>query len=181
MDLVLLDNLPDRLNLLLAWRLSLANKHVPRLLRASGDLQELIKLQHPPLAAGPSFATLMEDRLARVVHTILVVPGSRPGISSSAASPAALCIGRDLERRVIRVGFLWWRFRGGCRRHNGGGDGWPLGQSVFNGDRSRRKLGDLGWFRRRRIVDGRVLAGGAWRDGEEFLESQDAGFAAFPA
>ena len=55
--MALLVDLPDRIDLLLARGLGLANKHVPCLLCAAGDLQELVKLQHPSLAARPPFAT----------------------------------------------------------------------------------------------------------------------------
>lgn len=65
--------LPDAFHLLFASWLSLANKEMSRLLLASLDLHELVKLQHPPLAARPPFATLMEDWLARVMHTFFLI------------------------------------------------------------------------------------------------------------
>lgn len=46
---------------------------MPRLLGAPGNLQELVELQHPALAAGPSLAALVEDGVARVVDALLVV------------------------------------------------------------------------------------------------------------
>lgn len=38
---------------------------------ATFNLHELIEFQYPSLTARPSFATLMENRLARMVHTLL--------------------------------------------------------------------------------------------------------------
>jgi hypothetical protein len=151
---------------------------VPCLLRAAGDLQELVKLQHPSLAAGPSFATLMEHWVAWVVRAFLLIPRSRSSISRTASSSAARCIGRDLEIGIIRVGLR--RGGGGCRRRDGGGAGWPLGQLCLDRGRLRRRLYDLGRLRSRRVVDSRVLAGGTWWDGEEFLKGQDTGLAALP-
>lgn len=110
---VVMYNLPDGLDLLLARWLSLANEHVPCLLRTPRNLQELIKLQHPPLTARPSFAALMEDRLAGVMNTFLLVPRSRTRPSSTAASPATRCIGWDLQLRVIGVRFFYLRLRRG--------------------------------------------------------------------
>lgn len=99
--MVVLVHLPDRVNLLLARRLCLANKHMPCLLRTARDLQELVKLQHPSLAARPSFAALMEHRVAGVVYAFLLVPRSRSSVGSTTAFATAGRVGRDLQIGII--------------------------------------------------------------------------------
>lgn len=69
-------HIPNGFNLLLPSSLGLAHVHVPRLLCASGDLQELVELQYAALAAGPSLASFVEDRVAWVVDTLFVVAGN---------------------------------------------------------------------------------------------------------
>lgn len=179
--MALLVDLPDRIDLLLARGLGLANKHVPRLLCAAGDLQELVKLQHPSLAARPPFATLVEHWVAWVVCAFLLIPRSRSSISSTASFATAGRVGRDLQIRIIRIGL---RQRGSGRRgrRDGGGEGCPLGQLGLNGGSLLGgRLCDLGRLGSRCVVDSRMLPGGAWWDGEELLKGQDAGLAAFPA
>lgn len=151
--IAVMQNLPDRLDLLLACWLGLANEHVFCLFRAPWDLQEFIKLQHPPLTTRPSFAALVEDRLAWVMNTFFLVPGSSTRVSSTAASPATRCICGDLQLRIVRVGLFYWRFRRGRRRCNGGGDSRALRELAFDGNRRRRRLGDLGRFGSRRVID----------------------------
>jgi hypothetical protein len=64
---------PDRFHLLFAGALDLAHKHVPRLLCAAGDPQELVELEDAALAAGPTLAALVEDWLAGVVGALLLI------------------------------------------------------------------------------------------------------------
>ena len=175
-------NLPNRVHLLLAWRLRLAHIHVSCLVCAAGNLQELIKLQHPALAARPALATLVEDRLAWVVHALLIIPRCRPRICSTATSSTACRISRDLQVRVVRV-WLWGRsWCGGRRSCDSGVDGRSLREGLDgSGSRSRRSFSLLGGLGSGRVVDGRVLTRGARWDGEELLKGQNAGFAAFPA
>lgn len=175
-------NLPDGFDLLLARGLRLANIHVSFLLCASGDLQELIEFQYSALAARPALAALVENGLAWVVHTVLVIPHRRPRICSTATSSTACRISRDLQVRVVGV-WLWGRsWCGGRRSRDSGVDGRSLGHSLDGGrSRSRRSFCLLGGLGGRRVVDGRVLARGARWDSEELLKGQNAGFAAFPA
>lgn len=172
--------LPHCVHLLFARRLRLAHKQMPCLLRAPRNLQEFVKLQHSALAAGPSFAALVEDRVSWVVHTLLIIASSRSGIRSSAALPSAGSVGRHLQVRIIRLG-LWRRrgLRGGCRGYSSRDSLSP--SILLDGLRLRRRLDNLRRLGGRCIVDGGVFAGGAWRDGQEFLKGQNAGLAAFPA
>lgn len=39
---------------------------------AAFNVHELVKLQHPPLTAGPSFAAFVEDRPARMMNALLI-------------------------------------------------------------------------------------------------------------
>lgn len=163
---------------------------MPRLLLAAGDLHKLLKLQHPSLAAGPSFAALVENGLARVVLALLVVARDLRIVRRFASAPLAGRVRGDLEVRVVRVGLLWRR---GGRRAGRSGHRRRL-RCVAAGnwsDFGRRRLFDsggrswhigclLGLFFRR-VVDGRVLARGAGRDFEEFVKGQHARLAAFPA
>jgi hypothetical protein len=71
-----MEYVPDGFDLLLAGALGLANKHVPRLLCAAGDLQELVELENAALAARPSLTALVEDRLAGMVDTFLLIASS---------------------------------------------------------------------------------------------------------
>lgn len=78
---------------------------MPDLLRATGDLQELIEFQDPPLTAGPTFAAFVEDGRSRVVDA-LHIARSRGGIFSAAALPATCRVLRNLRIRIIRVGLF---------------------------------------------------------------------------
>lgn len=152
---------------------------MPRLLGAPGNLQELVELQHSALAAGPSLATLVEDGVARVVDAPLVVASRRATVGGTAASATTRRVRRDLHIRVVGLGLLDDRLGGGSGRSRGrrDGNGWALVLLLGR----RGSLLDLLWLRGGGIIDGGMLAGCAWRDGEEFLEGQDAGLAAFPA
>ena len=114
---------PDCVHLLLARGLGLANKQVPRLVCATGDLQELVELEHPAFAAGPPLTALVEDRLARVVDALLLITSSRPGIGSTATPPTACCVGRNLHFRIIRLGLLDDWLLGRCRSSDSWGSG----------------------------------------------------------
>lgn len=177
--------LPDGLDLLLAWRLRLANKHVSLLLSAAGDSQELVKLKHAALAARPSFATLVEDRVARVVHAFLFLTGNGAIVRSPASFPTARSIGRNFQVWVVRLWLLNNGLCGGCAgSRNGGGNGRALGDGLHPGDGRCccwRFFGGLFRLGNWCVVDFGVFARGAGRDGEEFLKGQNAGFAAFPA
>lgn len=97
-------HLPHILNFLLAGRLALAHEEMSRLRLASLDLHELVKLQHPPLAARPSLAALVEDGRSGMVHALLLVPRDRRIVGRLAPAPAAGRIGRDLEGWVVLLG-----------------------------------------------------------------------------
>ena len=125
-------NLPNIFHLLLSRGLSLANKQMSLLLRAARNLHKLIKLQNPPLAARPSFATLVENRRSWMVLARFTVPRSIRVISSFATLTSASGIRRNRERRIIRIR-LW------CRRRCCVG-GWCRKSSRSCGDR-RRRLG----------------------------------------
>lgn len=118
--------------------------------------------------------------MARVVHALLLVASGRPAVGSTATSATARSVRGDLHVRVVRLGLFDHGLRGrsGSRSSRRGGDWWAL---ILLLDWRRRGLLDLlglgGWG----IIDGGMLASCAWRDGEEFLEGQDAGLAAFPA
>lgn len=95
-----------------------------RPLLATLNLQEFIKLQHLLLAAGPSLAPLVENRLSGMVHTFLLLPRYRRIVARIARFPATSSIRRDLERRVV-VFRLFGDKRSRCRRRrNGRGDNW---------------------------------------------------------
>ena len=106
-----------------------------------------------------------------------------PLVCSAATLPAACRIRRNLNVWIIRVGLLLNRLCGGIGRTL-----WQLRLDWYGcwcgggGGRGRSGLfGGLYRFWGRGIVNGRVLARGAGRNGEEFLKCENAGFAAFPA
>lgn len=187
-------NSPHGIHLLLARRLSPAHKQMPPPLLTPPDLQELVKLQHPLLAARPALAALVEHRLPRMVHAGLgVASRAGPLVGGIAASPPTGRVHGDLEGVVVReLGFVLggrgggrvgWRGKGGrvdglhAAVWDGGGDG-SRGLLVFG------RCGGLGFIVggwRRGIVDGGVFGGRAGWDGEEFFEGEHARFAAFPA
>lgn len=117
---------PHCLYLLLASRLALANKQMLLLLMAPLDFQKLVKLQHPLLAARPSLAPFVENRLPGMMHAFLLLPRHRWIVSHIAAFPATSSICWNLQIRVIGVRFFRDRCRSRSRRSRG------------NGSRSRR-------------------------------------------
>jgi hypothetical protein len=176
-------NVPNGLYFLLLLLILLtADVQMPRLGFAPLDLHELVELQHPPLAARPPLWPLVEDGRAGVMHAGLVVSALRTAVRMRAAlAPARLALG-DREAGVVVFGF-WCR--GGSRLlwGYGGGGGRQRGGEARHGDLGllivwRRRFGGFGGGR---VVDVGVCACGAGRDGEEFVEGEDAGFAAFPA
>lgn len=120
------------------------------------DPQKLVKLQHLLLAARPSLAPLVENRLSGVVHAFLLLPRYRRIVARIARFPATSGIRRDLEGRVVVFRFFgdrcsWCR----RRRRNSRGDSWSRRLSdhrLRGGDLSS---GIIGWFLWG--LDGRVV------------------------
>ena len=115
---------PHGLYLLLASRLALTNKQMLLLLLTPLDFQKLVKLQHPPLAARPSLASFVENRLPGMVHAFFLVPRHRRIVSHIAAFPATSSICWNFQIWVIGVRFFNNRCRSRSRgsRSNGRGD-----------------------------------------------------------
>ena len=159
------------------------HEQVSVLPRAALDAQELVELEHAPLAARPALAALVKDRVARVMDTFLAVArGWR--LARQLVPAAASATGRAQRNRhhgVVVLGLgLWWRGFG----YGGRGSLWgAAGRRADGGAGRDRRSVRLGRLRvgRGRVIDGGVRAGGAGRDGEELVEGQDARLAAFPA
>lgn len=182
---------PHSLYLLLTSRLTLPNEQMLRPLLATLDLQELIKLQHALLAARPSLAPFMENRLSGMEHAFLLLPRYRRIVARIAPFSATGSICWDLKRRVI----IFRLFGDRCSRsRRRGRNGW---RNSWRNSWSRL-LCRRSWFRgdggalsgliscllcrlNGCVVHRQVLAGGAGRNCQEFFKGEDAGFAAFPA
>lgn len=76
--------------------LSLADKYVFVLCRTSLQLQKGIKLQYPSLAACPAFTSLVEQRMSRMVYTLLPFSAFDRIICFCASPSSTLCTRRDL-------------------------------------------------------------------------------------
>lgn len=69
-----LGNVPDpRYCFFISRLLFAAYEEVAPFPLAALDFHKLIKLQHPPLAAGPSLAALVEQGLSRMIDTFFVI------------------------------------------------------------------------------------------------------------
>lgn len=68
--------------------------------------QEVVELQHPPLAARPSFASLVEDGLTGVVGALFVISGSSI-VCDAAILPLARRIGRHGRIRIVGLVLRW--------------------------------------------------------------------------
>lgn len=153
------------------------------------NLQKLIKLQHALLTARPTLAPLMKHRLSGMMNAVLSIARRRRAlVGSIAASPPTGRVGRDVEAIVVRELGLVLGGRGGGRVRGRGKRGRMDGlDAAFGHRRGHRRRGGFFGGRRLRglrgwgVVDGGVFGCRAGRDGEEFFEGQDAGFAAFPA
>ena len=187
--------LPHVVNLFFPRRSSLSNENMPCLFLASLDFHELVKFKHPSLAAWPSFATLMKDRMTGMVDTFLLLSRDSGIVYSFTPFSPAGRIWRYLERWVVwfrlwRGGAcsIWWRGNrrwkprlehaaviGSCHRSYFRSRAFRKRAACF-GSCCGRLLRFCGWG----IIDGWVLASRAGRNDEEFIEGQDTGFAAFP-
>src|SRR5687767_10709163 len=92
--------------------LATANKQVLILCLTPFNLQELIKLQHPPLAARITLASLMEYRHARMVDALLPITRCALAVFGIASPPPAFLAIWDLEARIVVFG-IWRRWRWG--------------------------------------------------------------------
>lgn len=129
----------------------------------------------------------MEDRLAGMMNTDFLIPGHAWVICSLASPSSTSCTRRNFQRRVVRVR-LFRRLGGRSWRRESWSGSWSWSPSCLRrGFLFRKDLFcpsvcsflrlSLVW----RIVDGRVLSFGAWRDFQKLIERQHAGFATPPS
>lgn len=151
---------------------------------ATLNLHEFVEFQHPPLAATVAFAALVEDGDTGMVHAILCVAplGTLFVGSAACTSPTHTSIG-NLERWVvvIRLGRRGMWCPRGCRHVDWGARQGRTLSRFCSTSQDNRVCGSFFLLDLRGQVGCAMFSGGTWLDGEELVESQDAGFAALPA
>lgn len=70
---------------------------MPLLRLTPNDLQKLIKLHDPPLAATPSFSPLVENRLAGMIRALFFIPRRPRRVLGITPSPTTRRIRRDIK------------------------------------------------------------------------------------
>ena len=177
-----MNHAPNRFHLFLARWLPLSNEQMLRLLRAALDLQELVKLQHPLLAARPALAALVEDGLSGVVDALLLLTRYGRIVARVAAATTTGRVRGNLDIRVIGFRFFGDGGRRIRRRRDGRGDGGAGDCALDSGcGRGRFFCDGCGLQFNGGVIDSGVFARCAGWDGEEFVEGEDAGFTTFPS
>jgi hypothetical protein len=93
-------NVPYSLHLLLLVLLSAPYEQMPSLGLAPLNVHELVEFKHPPLAAAPTFASLVEYRRSRMMHAALAL--SVAALECLSTAPPFACHALlDLQTRIV--------------------------------------------------------------------------------
>lgn len=97
-------NLLDSCHNLFPLLLATPNKQMPWLLPTTLNPHKLVELQNPPLAACPTFTSLVKQCLARVMHALILSRNRGGLVAPSTAADGVWC---HRQSRVVRFGVGW--------------------------------------------------------------------------